>query len=370
MSLLLSCITHGLTSTLQRTDVPDITYSRREVDRVQDAWRMPAADTLKEGDPHPVLTGCIIDELRVRGPFGEAGRQIWEADATSLGDARGTKPTKILHRGKSRTLESGWDQRGVRYLSWHADWKPCTGIASTGFILCDAHAFPNGKRVYFARKTGGSGITAQSSSSLGVGYYVVDRETNQFKVSLTESGAPVALGTDITACEVIAAEFALGAPHPDFSTLFLCELSVEDENTDWKIATAMYRGLEEDKPYHRLITVNGQQFSSSSPITISLPSGWEDPRHTNFHLPEVVVTDTYLVGSGTLPTSSVPSFSTPDNAPSIPSIVLTDDTDDLTWNYPYGWTLIAAPHAATLNSQISAMVYSKVYRYIWPVMFR
>ena len=135
-------------------------------------------------------------------------------------------------------------------------------------------------------------------------------------------------------------------------------------------ADATYRGLEEDKPFHRIITVNGQQFSSSEPITIGLAGGWGDARHTNFHLPEVVVTDTYLVGSGTLPTSSVPSFATPPNAPAIPTIVLTDDTDDLTWNYPYGWTIVGTPHAATLNSQISAMVYSIVYRYIWPVMFR
>jgi hypothetical protein len=59
---------------------------------------------------------------------------------------------------------------------------------------------------------------------------------------------------------------------------------------------------------------------------------------------------------------------TPNNAPTIPTITLT--ASELTYNYPYGWTLISSPHQATLNSQIQTMVYQKVYRYIWPVMFR
>jgi hypothetical protein len=152
--------------------------------------------------------------------------------------------------------------------------------------------------------------------------------------------------------------------------MHLCELTVQDENNDWAIADCVYRGYEEAKPYHRMITVNGQQFSASEPITMSLPGGWDDARYTNFQLPEIVVTDTYLTGSGTLPTNAVPSRDTPENAPSIRTIVLTDDTEDLTWNYPYGWSIVGTPHQATLNNKISAMVYQVVYRYIWPVMFR
>lgn len=337
---------------------------------------MPAADTLKEGDPHPVLTGCIIDELRVRGPFGESGRQVWEAEATSLGDARGTQATKVLSRGKTRTLESGWDQRTVRYLSWHADWRGCTAEADDDIVTTlEANGFLTGQRVVFARLTGGAGITPQSSSSLGTIYYW--RRLTSTTGTLHPTSADASAGTntvnittDITVGEIIAAEFALGATHPDHATLFLCELSLQDENTDWKVAECVYRGLEEDKAFHRMISVNGQQFSSSEPITISSVGGWEDPRHTNFHLPEVVVTDTYLAGSGTLPTSAVPSFATPPSAPAIPSFVLTDDTDNLTWSYPYGWTCVAAPHQSTLNVLVSAMIYSVVYRYIWPVMFR
>ncbi len=370
-------ITHGITATLQRVDTRQITHSRRDVDRVEDSWRMPAADTLKEGDPHPDLTGCIIDELRVTGPFGESGRQVWEADATSLGDARGTQPTKILSRGKRRTLESGWDERSVRYLSWHADWRACTAAASTNIVsTADANGFLTGQRLVFARISGGAGLTPQSATSLGTIYFWRRISTTTGTLHPTNADAiagtnTVDITSDMTAGEVIAAEFALGASHPQHPTLFLSELVVEDENTDWKTASASYRGLEEDKPFHRMITVNGQQFSSGDKMTVDLPGGWPStPLYTNFHLPEIAVTDTYLVGSGTLPTSSVPGFATPPSAPSIASLVLTGDEDRLTYNYHYGWTLVAAPHAATLNSQISAMSYQLVYRYIWPVMIR
>lgn len=358
-------IQHGVIT--QQIGERSIEFDMRGVDQVEDTWQAEAEDAFVEGSPYPDLPGCIMERVRRRDVIPGA---LYEFDITARGDARGTKPTKILNRGKRRTLETGWDERAVRYLSWHADWKPCTGIAASGLILCEAHGFLNGQRVYFARTTGGSGITPQSSTSLGVGYYVCDRAANQFRVSASPGGAPLALGTDITAGEVIAAEFALGAPHPQHPTLFLTELQVEDENTDWKIASAAYRGLEEGKPFHRMTTVNGQSFSSSEPMTISLAGGWEDPRPTNFHLPEVVVTDTYLVGSGTLPTSAVPSFATPPNPPAVQSLVLTGDADKFIWNYPYGWTLVATPHAATLNSQVSAMAYSLVYRYIWPVMLR
>lgn len=362
---------------------PRIRINRLAVDEREDTWqadRFPNA-LLAEGRPHPHFPGLILetadfDEIApafdaVPGSDAQPGDYRvncrWTGNAVN-GERYGA--TKILQRGKSRTLESGWDQRSVRYLSWHAAWKSCTATAADDVVICPAHGFKDGQRIAFARLTGGAGITPQSSTSLGTIYFVINATAESFQIATSAGGSAVDITTNMTAGEVIAAEFALGAPHPDHASLFLAELQTEDDNTDWKTATAVYRGLEEGKPYHRVITVNGQQFSSSSPITNGGVGGWEDARYTNFHLPEIVVTDTYLVSSGSLPTTSVPSFETPPNAPSVPSIVLTDDTSDLTWNYPYGWTLIACPHVATLNSQIAAMAYSKVYRYIWPVMFR
>lgn len=342
---------------------PRLTRRRLDVDTLEESWQAPSEESLKPGDPHPVRPGMIIDQV-VSTP--EIPDRAYVLDVTSLGSHDGATAMKVLQRSKRRSFE-GWDERALRVLSWHAEWKPCKGVAATNTIHCDGHAFPDAQRVYFARKTGGSGITAQSSSSLGVGYFVCNRGTNQFQVSLTPGGAVHALGTDITSCEVIAAEFALGAPHPEVAGLYLCELQTQDENTDWKTSECVYRGLEEDRPYHRLVTISGQQTSSSSPITIDLVGGWGDPRYSSFHLPEVVVTDTYL-STSTLPTSAVPSFSTPPNAPAIATFVI--EGDNLQWNYPYGWTLIACPQQATLNSQINVHVFSAVYRYIWPVSLR
>lgn len=320
--------------------------------------------TLKAGDVCPGYPGMIIVECTPINSGISIQHQI-----TAEGSLDESYPTKILSRGKRRTIEAGWDERSVRYLSWHAAWKSCTAVASTDVITSTAHGFANGQRVFFARLTGGAGITPQSSSSLGTGYYVIERTTDTFKISTSVGGSAVDITTVMSAGEVITGEFALGASHPTYPYLYLCDLSHTDDNTDFVTADCTYRGFEEAKPYHRMITVNGQQFSSSDPITIGLSGGWPStPRYTNFHLPEVVVTDTYLAGAATLPTASVPSMEIPDNAPTIPTITLT--ASELTYNYPYGWTLISAPTQSTLNSQLNAMVYQKVYRYIWPVMFR
>lgn len=337
----------------------------RGVDTLDGAYKTNRSTTLAVGDPVPGYPGMIIIGL---DKIDSGISREWQIAAEGSLDQ--SYPTKTLSRGKRRTIEAGWDERTVRYLSWHAAWKACTGVATSNVISCAAHGFANGRRVYFARLTGGAGLTPQSASSLGVPYFVINRTADTFQVSTTFGGGAVDFTTDMTAGEVIAGEFALGSPHPSYPYMHLCELTVQDDNNDWATADCVYRGYEEAKPYHRIITVNGQQFSASEPITMSFPGGWDDPRYTNFHLPEVVVTDTYLVGTGTLPTNAVPSRDTPENAPSIRTIVLTDDTEDLTWNYPYGWSVIGTPQQATLNNKIAAMVYQVVYRYIWPVMFR
>ena len=352
-------------------DVPVLRRSLTNVDELRGDYKCALTTTLVPGDAVPGFPGMIIMDATERN-----SGISHEYSITAEGSLDNSQIHKIIARGRRRTTEAGWDERTVRYLSNRAAWRSCTAEAATDVITTSAaHGFTTGQRCVFARLTGGSGLTAQSSSSLGTVYFVHVLSSTTFKACTTYAAALagssfVNISTDMTAGEYIAAEFALGAPHPDHSTLFLCELQADDDATDWETVQAVYRGLERDKPFHRLISVNSQQFSSSSPITNGGAGGWSDARYTNFHLPEVVVTDTYLAGSGTLPTNSIPDFDTPPNAPSIKTITLTDDTDDLTWNYPYGWTRLATPHVATLNSQISAMVYSISYRYIWPVMFR
>lgn len=370
--MLAKVLSHGVPSGLLLLGDPprEFDFSRREVDVVRDSYLSDEADALREGDPHPEIPGCIIDQAKRRGPFGQAGQQVWEFELTSIGDARGTRPTKVIGRSQRRVIESGWDERGIRVLSWEARWRDIVGLASTDTIYCEAHGFPNGKRVYLGNLTGGSGVEGQSSTSLGVPYWVCNRGANSFQLSAALGGAPVALVTDITAGQVIAAEFALGAPHPDFPTMFLAELQAQDDYTDWQTVDCLYRGLERAKPFHRQISVNGQQFSSSEPITVDLAGGWGDARNTQFQLPEIVVTDTYLLGSGSLPTAIVPGFNVPPNPPIVSSLFISAPTSKLIFNYPYGWTCVSTPTQATLSSQIQAMVYSIVYRYVWPVIFK
>jgi predicted nucleic acid-binding protein len=49
--------------------------------------------------------------------------------------------------------------------------------------------------------------------------------------------------------------------------------------------------------------------------------------NTQLLLDSAQITDTYLLGTGTLPSASLLAMGAPENAPAIPTIVLTDDTD-------------------------------------------
>lgn len=65
-----------------------------------------------------------------------------------------------------------------------------TGQNAGDTITKNGHGFSNGDRVTFRTLTGGSGL------STGVTYYVVNKATNTFQVSLTSGGAAVAITAD------------------------------------------------------------------------------------------------------------------------------------------------------------------------------
>ena len=366
--LLDAIISHNKPTALRlRGDPPRrIRYQKTGVDQVEDSWLAPTADALVEGGGHPTFTGCIVNEVTLLGPFDG----VYEYDIVSFGDARGTKPTKLLNRGKRRTLDAGWDERVLRYLSWQADWKDCTATAADDVVTCAAHGFLNGQLVIFARLTDDAGITPQSSTSLGVSLEVTDRTTNTFKLKVP-GGSAVNITTNMSVGQVIAGEFALGSPHPSHPYLYLVDVQLEDDNTDWKTASCTYRGLEEDKPYKRIITCNGQSMSSSEPIFWGFPDGGLDLQRRAVNLPQIVVTDHYLTIAA-LATSSVPLSQSeggmPPNAPSIRTIVITCSIDQITYQWPAYWSRMAVAHADTLNSQLLPSLQVITSEYRWPVL--
>lgn len=334
------------------------------IDTLSGDYKCSRSTTLNPGDAVPGFTGMIIMDLEKV----DSGISFeYRIDAEGSLDA--TNATKTIGRSEVRSIGANFETFSERKISWHTGRKACTGTASTDVITCTAHGFADTQRIVFLSLTGGAGLTAQSTSVLGTVYYVRDATTNTFKVSTTSGGSAVNFTTDITAGYLIAAEFCPGTPHADWPSMYLVNVALSDDVTGWRTADCQYAGLLWDKPYHRIVTCNGQQFSSSEPIAVDLTGGWVDPLYSTFHLPEIVVTDTYLTASS-LGTSSVPSIASPPNAPSIQSLSL-DGADDLfTWNYPYGWSFMDNSHVETLNSQISIALTRSVYRYIWPKSFK
>jgi len=371
----------GRTGTFMRsTPRPTIRISKNDVDERSDTWFADSFpnDLLYEGAPHPHFPGLILDTAsfdEINPAFPDSGTPgDYSVDCTWQGSHNSSRPTKITNNGERRTVGEGWDERQVEYLTWAARWKSCTGTASTDRIDCDGHAFTDGTRIVFARLTGGTGITPQSSFSLGTIYFVINATADGFQIALTAGGSAVDITTNLTAGEVIDAQFALGASHPQHATMFLASFEKTDTNTDWQRVRANYLGLEEAKPYRRMITVNGQQVSSSDKIIWNFTDGWSSPRYSNVQLPQIQVVDTYLTTYYTLDTATIPysqgEGGSPPSPPSVRSVFIFGTDDTIVYNWPSGWSSLAEEHVDTLNSQIGVHLKRRVYEYIWPILLR
>jgi len=72
--------------------------------------------------------------------------------------------------------------------------RAITGASATGIFTSEEHELPAGVKVSLSGLTGGSDL-----NPLPTIYYTLPIDANTFKLSLTKGGAPVALGSDVTA---------------------------------------------------------------------------------------------------------------------------------------------------------------------------
>jgi len=339
--------------------------SLTDVDTLVGDYKCARTTTLNPGDAVPGFPGMRIISL------GEIDSGIsHEYAITAEGSLSAAYATKELTRSETRGIGPTFETFTERKISWHTGRKAITGVAATDVITSTAHGFSDTQRIVIPHITGGAGLTAQSTTALGTVYYVRDATTDTFKLAATSGGSAINFTTDISAGYIIAAEFCPGTVHPDWPAMYLVSVTLSDSNTPWRTAECQYAGMLWSKPYHRTITSNGQQFSSSEPITIDLPSGWPSTAlYSNFHLPEIVITDTYLETTA-LATSSIPAISSPPDAPSIMSLSLSGADNLFTWNYPFGWSFMGVDNVDKLNSQISISLNRRTYRYIWPKLFK
>jgi hypothetical protein len=373
-----TCIITGQRGTFRLSDPrPRSTFNRTDVDEHDDSWHADRRtnEILTEGQPHPNYPGLILDSAAFEEEVPEIDGAVgsYTVQCKWLGDLRGTQPTKLIARGTERSIGPNFDEVPFTYISWTAEPRAITGTASTDLINLDGNPFLNGQRVVLVEITGGTGLTGQSATSLGTIYYVINRTADNFQLATSAGGSAVNFTTDLTAGYVLDARFALGAVHPDYAAMFLARLSLRDNYTNWKTANCTYVGKMWDKPYHRLITVNGQQMSSSDKIIWDFTDGWTDARYSNVQLPLIVVTDTYLT-TDTLATTTIPYSSgeggTPPSAPSVRSVFIFGDINSIIYNWPNGWSRLDESHVETLNSAITVHIKRRVAQYIWPISLK
>lgn len=362
---------HGTKTFRLSTPEPRLTRRRDDVDTLVESWQWETDSEHAEGDVHPNLSGMIIDQLQIAEEIPGAAYVV---QMTSLGSYDGSQPTKVIGRGDRRSLDAGWDESYVDYMTWQANERACTAVASTDIVSCSGHTFANGQRIVFLEISGGAGLTAMAESSLPTVYFVINTNigAGTFQVSLTAGGSAVDITSDMTAGYVQAAEFAPGAVHPDHANMWLVNAEITDAYTDWKRVRAIYRGMRRVKPYKRIITVNGQSFSASEKISWAFDDGWTD-RYGQFDLPKIQCTDLYLTTSA-LATTTIPYSQTeggsPPNPPSIRSIVLTSyDADLLTYHWPAGWSRVDESHVDSIPFA-SVNLKRRVSEYRWPVTFK
>jgi hypothetical protein len=341
------------------------------IDSLSGTYYTDRTTVLNPGDAVPGYPGMIIMDL---DPIDTGVSIAYGIQAE--GSLDNTLPTKTLQRSESRSIGASFESFQERKVSWLTARQAITGVASTDVIsTASAHGLSDGARICLLSLTGGSGLTSQSLTQLAPVYWVRDATSTTFKVSATSGGSAVDFTTDITAGYFMVAEFCPGTPHPNWPNMYLTECRLSDSLTPWREADCVYAGKMWDKPYHRVITVNGQQINSSEKVALSgLVDGDSSLRYRAVDLPEIVITDTY-VDTDALPTAYIPSShsetgGTPPNPPSLRSLSITGTDDELVYQWPNGWSLTATQNVETLNSGIPLTIYAKVYRYKWPTLPR
>lgn len=349
---------------------PRTTINRTDVDAREDTW---CADSfpnplLTEGRPHPLKPGLILERAEfdevapafpaIPGREGVAGE--WRATCNWRGNAQSNAKqgaTKIINRGSRRTLENGFDERTVRSISWYAEPFAITGVASTDVITTtQPHGFVDGRPIILPSLTGGAGLTAASYTSNGTVYYTKNGGPFSFQVSTTVGGSAVNFTTDITAGYVVAAEYALGSPHPEFPYMFLCELGKVDDYTDWKTVDATYRGLEWVKPYRReingAVTTSNSKFDGYTLLTGNIYQSYPPTDSgsdatlsgTNilveYDASTVSLTD-HLIWVGTPPTDKIGTFWTPPDPPDVTYFSLAGVKTK--YFFPFTWKCVGCP---------------------------
>lgn len=364
-------IVQGRNGTFQCSDPkPRISIRRTDVDAREDTWfsdRFPNP-LLSEGAAHPSFPGLILESAdfeetsppwpAVPGTEGVLGDYrvscSWRGNCQSSAKQGATK---IINRGSRRTLDSGFDERTVRTITWYADPFSITGSASTDVITTDQpHGFVDGRPVTFPEMTGGTGITACTVMHSSTLYFTLNCTPFTFQISTTIGGSAVDFTTDITAGKVCAAEFNLGSPHPSFPNMYAVDIGKNDDYTDWKTCDVTYRGLETAKPYKR--TINGSVTTSNSKFdgyTYLNATIWENyppadsgttatlsgtDLNVEYDASTVAITDN-IVWVGDPPTDKIGHFWTPADAPDVAYFTLYGV--GYKYFFPFGWKCIAMP---------------------------
>lgn len=322
----------------------------------------------QQGQPEPVPGGAtpgypgMINAIVVTRRNGSTSRHLIDAEGT-LSPVAGAGATKLLSRGEDRAAGPTFTTWTERKITWHAQPKNFTAAYATGLLTCPAHAYPAATRVVLVNLTGGTGLS-QSTLTSNPTVYLVAASPGTDTLSLTTlAGAAVTFSSDVTAGQIVAADFFEGTVHPDFPAMYLTQVRLsQTAGCVHEIAECTYTGMRWNKCYRQTITCDGQVVSPSDPIYWNMSGGWNTPERASVMMPEIVVIEEYVT-TNAAPTNSVPGTSNPVSAPSVLNITV---EGNVVRQWPSGWGFHSTQVVDSINAGRTVKILRNTYKYLHP----
>lgn len=155
--------------------------------------------------------------------------------------------------------------------------------------------------------------------------------------------------------------FSINTALTGYANMKCIECTKEDLRMGgWNRVSLRFAGSAGSKPYKRVYGVNRQTVQPGVPIFVNYPGGWTDARKSRVDLPQITITDIYVVTERPAFTN-IPRAETPPDAPAVTDLV---NFGDVTYQWPSGWTLIAQPFDPIPGTNIGIL--QKQYEFKYP----
>ena len=335
----------------------------RQIDRIEQRWQVPTADTYAPEAAFPGYEHMRIVEV---DPDIEIEDHACEVMLRGEGIADGSTWKELARQNNSPDV--GWDDVGLEIYTrdltetrWgkgerlrHDALSSISATASTNICTKTAHCLVTGQLL--EEFTFGSGFAGLTS---GNDYFVIKIDADTFKLATSranaEAGTAIDITTDGTGASATPIVFghelmfitgrrdrpadAKDYHHLELEIKGLLQRSGDSKPVvrQWEASPGKYSAK-----FDGAATLSFTQFTGFPPTSSGSGSLSDTDIAVEYNIPVPRVTDT-MVTTEEPQANWLYQFWTPDNAPSITLFTLSTQAE--TYNFPYGWRL------AGINSQ-------------------